>query len=433
MGRIKTESIDLLRENAAELGVKLEYSDDISVLSLPLTIEKTVIPNRILIQPVECADAEPDGAPGELTERRYLRFAEGGAGCIWFEAVALCPELKSNPRQLVLSHETLGGFQRLISDMKEAAVKQNGKSPAVVLQMSHPGRSCDPVSKPASDNKVWEKIRSAKGQLSVSDDEIDKLADTYGEITHLADLAGFDGVEVKACHMFFISELISVRSRKGRYGRSYENRVRHLKEAISASRSESGGMFLTVRMNFYDGIPYPDGFGMKEGGGFSPDNTEPLKLIAEIKSEFGVELINCSSGDPNFSAFPELAQMNRDPLFSPPAHPIKTGARMHLFASEIKSAIPETKVVATGFSHLYHHAPGIGAGIIKRKDADLIGFGRQALAYPGFARDILFNGKMDPEKVCVCCGGCGKLISERKKGGCVVRDTVYKNSKSIKI
>ena len=41
-----------------------------------------------------------DGRPGELTWRRYERFARGGAKLIWFEATAVREDGRANTRQL---------------------------------------------------------------------------------------------------------------------------------------------------------------------------------------------------------------------------------------------------------------------------------------------------------------------------------------------
>ncbi|MCL2539123.1 MAG: hypothetical protein FWE66_02175, partial [Oscillospiraceae bacterium] len=418
------DSFERLRDHAKTMGVSLS-GGDVSLLSEPIEVEGKLIPNRFVVQPVECGDSEPDGAPGELTRRRYLRFVGGGAGLIWMEATAILRELKSHPKQLVLTWETLEGFKGLIGAMKEAALTRNKIPPLVVVQLSHPGRSCIEVSKAASDREIWDKIKPPHGRKEVaSDAEIEQMPKVYGTAVRLAKLAGFDGVEIKACHQFFVSELLSARHRPGRYGGSFENRVRHLKEALAAARAESEDMFLTLRLNLYDGIPYPDGFGMKEGAGFEPDMEEPLRLLAEIKEEFGVELVNCSSSSPAWQWFPDVGSSG-DPLFSMPDDPLKNGARMHRFASEIKSAIPEMKVVATGFSHLRQYAPAVGAGMIERGEADLLGFGRQALAYPDFVRDITAFGGLEKEKCCIGCGGCHRLLGAESPVGCVVRDQLY--------
>lgn len=65
----------------------------------------------------------------------------------------------------------------------------------------------------------------------------------------------------------------------------------------------------------------------------------------------------------------------------------------------------------------------IGAGGIKEGWFDIAGFGRQALAYPGFANDILNGNGLDKEKCCIGCFNCYKLMNPgHTHTGCIVRD-----------
>ena len=73
------KSLDDIRARAAEVGAWLPLSDDISVLSTPVEINGRKLPNRFALQPMEGTDGTEDGRPGELTIRRYHRFATGGA------------------------------------------------------------------------------------------------------------------------------------------------------------------------------------------------------------------------------------------------------------------------------------------------------------------------------------------------------------------
>ena len=43
-------------------------------------------------------------------------------------------------------------------------------------------------------------------------------------------------------------------------------------------------------------------------------------------------------------------------------------------------------------------------------------------AYPDFARDIINDGRMYPEKVCVGCSACTQIMRDNGRTGCVVRD-----------
>ena len=85
-----------------ELGLNLPFSEDLSVLGQELKVGNKVIPNRLACQAMEGCDGTPGGSPDELTIRRYDRFAKGGAGVIWFEATAVLPEARANPRQLYI-------------------------------------------------------------------------------------------------------------------------------------------------------------------------------------------------------------------------------------------------------------------------------------------------------------------------------------------
>jgi 2,4-dienoyl-CoA reductase-like NADH-dependent reductase (Old Yellow Enzyme family) len=418
-------SFEALQQQASALGVAL-ISGDTALYRQPLMIEATELSNRLMIQPVEGFDSESDGTPGEGVVRRYLRYAKGGAGLIWFEAVALNNGIKGSPRQMVLHERNVGRYAELIDRMKEVGQKRNGYAPKTVIQMSHPGRAAmTPV--PAIDSAVYDTLSDSAGQRALTDDEIASLADEYVAVTRLAKQAGFDGVEVKACHRFFISESLAAYDRPGQYGGSYENRTRHLKEALAAARSACDGMFLTSRINFYDGAPHPYGFGMQEGGGFSPDAAEPLRLISEINDEFGVRMVNLSSGSPAFSKFPKAT--GKGPLYSAPDHPAKNAARNHSYAAAVKAHIPEMRVAATSFSYCREYAAEIGAGLLAENKADIIGFGREALAYPDFARDILLTGGMKADCCCITCGACGRRMDAGQTVGCPVRDELFREAK----
>ena len=137
----KKETLDELN---GELNCGLKYSDDISCLKENVLIDGKMIPHRIVYQPMEGCDASPDGSPGELTERRYLRFASGGAGIIWFEAVSCLPEGRANPRQLMLNDENIDKYKILLEKIRETAIKENGCAPLIIMQNTHSGRYSRP-------------------------------------------------------------------------------------------------------------------------------------------------------------------------------------------------------------------------------------------------------------------------------------------------
>ncbi len=141
-----------LVKKAEQLGIDLPFQESIEPLLQPFTLGGRQIPNRMAVQPMEGFDAKPDGSPGELTFRRYRRYAEGGSGLIWFEATGAAPEGRSNPHQLMLHKENLIQFKQLVQHTRDTAYRVFGPSHHVflVLQLTHSGRYSQPEGKPAS-------------------------------------------------------------------------------------------------------------------------------------------------------------------------------------------------------------------------------------------------------------------------------------------
>src|SRR5687768_16300594 len=61
-------------------------------LARKVSVGGFTVGNSLAIHPMEGCDSTLDGRPGELTTRRYRRFAQGGAKLIWFEATAVREE-----------------------------------------------------------------------------------------------------------------------------------------------------------------------------------------------------------------------------------------------------------------------------------------------------------------------------------------------------
>src|SRR5260221_150771 len=100
------------RANLHRLEIEVPFDDTLAVgldapLAQPIISGRLQIPNRFAIQPMEGWDAETDGRPSERTVRRWQRFGGSGAGLIWGgEAVAISPDARANPHQLLISQAT---------------------------------------------------------------------------------------------------------------------------------------------------------------------------------------------------------------------------------------------------------------------------------------------------------------------------------------
>jgi len=64
----------------------------------------------------------------------------------------------------------------------------------------------------------------------------------------------------------------------------------------------------------------------------------------------------------------------------------------------------------------------VAAAVLRRGWADIAGVGREAFAYPDFARDLLNTGAMNPRKCCMACSRCTQLMRDKCPAGCVPFD-----------
>lgn len=265
--KVYTTAEEFHSQNAA-LGTGLPYSENTDILKQPLTVGGKTIQNRLACQAMEGCDGTITGEPDVLTKRRYDRFAKGGAGLIWFEATAVMEEGRANPRQLYINEKNADAFKRIVEDIKETGLKENGYAPIVIIQATHSGRYSKPEAGPAPliayNNPIFEKDRPIPKERIVTDDYIDRVRDALISGAQLAEKAGFDGVDIKACHRYLNSELLSAYERPGKYGGSLENRTRLLRESIQGAISICGSDFIvSSRLNVYDGFPYPTALALR--------------------------------------------------------------------------------------------------------------------------------------------------------------------------
>ena len=428
------KTLDDVRADIDALGLDLPLSEDTSALARGFDVrgEKIHFRNSVAIHPMEGFDSEPDGSPSELTRRRYLRFADSDAGLYWFEAVAISNESRSNNRQLWLNEQSADAFKRLIDELHE---KTNGAP--VICQLTHSGRFSRPENKPAPiiayHNPVLNRPFNIPADHPVVTDEyLDSLVPQYVRAAKLAEQVGFDGVDIKACHRYLMSELLSAYTRKGRYGGSYENRTRLYRDVIAAVKAEVG-IAVGTRLGVPDGIGYPYGFGddMEDSSKFDP--SEALRLIGDIH-RLGVNLINVTMGTPYYN--PHVNRPYCTGGYEPPEHPLVGVARMINGAAILQKAFPDITFIGTGYTFLRQFSPYLAAGAVGSGMISAAGFGRMAFAYDGFAKDLI-AGDMKPNKCCLTCGKCTELMRAFTTTGCPIRDSevyapIYKAAKNGK-
>lgn len=439
--KYKLTDVDGFKSLCADNGCHIDAIEDVSILAQPVKAGSLVIPNSLAVHPMEGADGDSLGRPAPLSVRRYKRFAAGGAGLLWAEAIAVVPEGRANPRQLWLNDQSKDAFAQMIKMMRSAAKESMGAShnPVIVAQLTHSGRYSKPDGTarplipqrdPYRDNLIPEPTPTTNKQSKVTDDNIitdeylDNLIGSYVKAAKLAYEIGFDAVDIKSCHGYLINELLASRNRKGKYGGLFENRTRFLLSVVDAIRSELGSdKQITARLGFYDAIPFPYGWGVDENDYTKPDLTEPKKLLRLVSAR-GVKLINFTIANPYYN--PHVGRPFNQPIkgaYEEPQHPLKGVERLINLAAEIQNEFPDIAIVGTGYSWLRQLFGNIAAASKQNGKSQIIGAGRMAFAYPDFAKDILTKGKLDKTKVCIGCSACTQLMRDGQTAGCVVRDS----------
>lgn len=418
-----------LLDKAHGLNVDIPFTDDLSPLWQPIEVAGRRVANRLVIHPMEGCDADEAGAPSELSVRRYRRFASGGSGLIWFEAAAVSAEARSNPRQLLLNPANLGPFTRLVEATRRAAREGIGQRHDLLclLQVTHPGRYCRNDDRPrpiiAQHNAILDPLQKLPPDHPlITDAELDRLQEEFVRAAVLASQAGFDGVDIKACHGYLVSELLAAHTRDGRYGGTFENRSRFLLETVRRIRNRLPDFIVTSRISGYDGLPHPYGFGGDpndaDSGGF-----EEARVLASRLEKLGCPLLNISIGNPYYQ--PHLGRPFDRPIVGrprPDEHPLVGVARILRITGALQQAIPGLPIVGTGYSWLRQFFPNVGAAILREGKAAFVGIGRMALAYPECVKDLALHGKLDPAKVCLACSSCTQIMRDGGRTGCVIRD-----------
>jgi len=456
----KLATVDALRERLAEAGATIPLVDEVSpgggVLADDLTVtlagNDRTVGNRFTVLPMEGWDATTDGLPTDLVERRWDRFGRSGAKLVWGgEAVAVHPDGRANPNQLSAhtdSHgEALAGLRERVVLAHAEAVGDTGDL-VVGLQLTHSGRFCRPTADglapivtgphPVLDAR----LPADRPVVTITDDQLDELTGQFVAASVRAQQAGFDFVDVKACHGYLGHELLGAVDRPGPYGGSFEGRTRFLRQTIEAVQVAAPGLGVGVRFSAYDLVPFragPDGIGEPEptdgpyrhgfggdGTGLGVDLTEP-KALLDVLADLGVHLVCITAGSPYYVPHVQRpAWFPPSDGYQPPEDPLVGVARMIAAAAELKAHRPDTVVVGSGYSYLQDWLAHAAEAVVAGGGADSIGLGRMVLSYPDLPCDVLGGRELDRRRICRTFSDCTTAPRAGLVSGCYPLDDFYK-------
>ncbi|GAM08259.1 NADPH dehydrogenase [Geobacter sp. OR-1] len=260
----------------------------------PLALRSVTLPNRIAVSPM-CQYSSVDGFANDWHLVHLGSRAAGGAGLVMTEATAVTPQGRISARDLgIWSDAHVEFLERIV-----LFVAQRGS--VAGIQLAHAGRK-------ASTPPPWENrsvtLTEADGgwpivapsavpfdegcivPSALSEAEIDTVVAAFVQAARRSLQAGFRVVEIHAAHGYLLHQFLSPLSnrRTDRYGGSFENRTRLVRDVVSAVRTVwPENLPLLVRISATDWVD----------GGWDPEQS--VELARQLLA-LGVDLIDCSSG-----------------------------------------------------------------------------------------------------------------------------------------
>ena len=444
-------------------------SGEQSPLRWPLVSGEIKIGNRIAVHPMEGWDGLADGNPSENTIRRWQRFGHSGAKLIWGgEAVAVAHEARANPNQLVAAPRTEEGLAKLRATLIAAHRSTTGSDNDLLigLQLTDSGRYSRPNAHGRPEPRILYRHPVLDRRLGLpadypllTDAEIERIIESFHRAALMAWKLGFDFVDIKHCHGYLGHEFLSAHTREGRYGGSFENRTRFLREVVQGVRSVAPGLQVGVRLSAFDSVPFhpdPDksvngklGPGIPEAGkdlipyrwGFGVDALNPSESdlgessqFLSLLEELGIRLVNITAGSPYYN--PHIQRPALYPPsdgYLPPEDPLVSVARQMEATRRLKRKFPNLIFVGTGYSYLQDFLPNVAQAAVREGWTDLVGLGRVVLTYPELLWDATEGRAIQRKRICRTFSDCTTAPRKGLPSGCYPLDTYYKDSELMEL
>jgi len=452
-------NIEQFKEYCEEIGADFPVEESVETgesapLAKPYHYKDMTLSNRFCILPMEGWDGTADGHPTDNTRRRWERFGISGAKLIWGgEAVAVRHDGRANARQLIMNNDTVEDIAGLRQTLVDAHAKEFESTDDlyVGIQLTHSGRFCRPNTKDLEPRVAYrhplldKKFNVDKDSYVFTDDEIDELIEDFGKAAVLAEQAGFKFVDLKHCHGYLGHEFLSAVDRDGKYGGSFENRTRFLRNLVKTVRKVTPNMDIGVRLSAMDWIPfkpgedaigepesldngrYPYAFG-GDGSGVGYDLTEPKKFL-DLMEELDIHMVCVTVGSPYY-----VPHIQRPAIFppsdgyQPPEDPLVGVARQIAVTAELKEHKPDMLVVGSGYSYLQDWLPNVAQAVVRQGLTDFVGLGRMVLSYPELPADVLSGNPLKRKQICRTFSDCTTAPRNGMVSGCYPLDNFYKET-----
>ncbi len=400
-----------------------------SIVFTPARIGQLEIKNRLVRSATYENAATKEGEVSNFLVDLYRTLAQGGAGLI----ITSVASVYSKGRQMHLG--MMVDSDSCIQSLKKIprVIKESAPDCKVMLQLGHPGRqvinqedaikllpvlpqafltyiqrhpevmlpSGDPphAVEPTAPSAIHDPTFN-RTPRALTVEEVEKIIESFAEGVRRAQEAGFDGVQLHAAQGYLLSSFLSPRTnqREDRYGGSFENRFRMIKDIFEQARKKVDEHFpILIKINTTDF--FPDGM----------DLTEAIRLGRAL-SKLGFAAIEASGGMWE-AATRSQEELGWPPVILPEARTeIKTQDQEAYFlqgAKSLKEGTGTTIILVGGlrsFSKIEE--------VLTSKAADFVSISRPLVRQPNLPN--LWRSGEGPDKAeCISCNACLPVGSVR--------------------
>ncbi|NOH19812.1 NADPH-dependent 2,4-dienoyl-CoA reductase [Vibrio cyclitrophicus] len=348
----------------------------------PLDLGFTQLRNRVLMGSMHTGLEENKEGLHKLAAF-YEERAKGGVGLI--VTGGFSPNLRGRltPFSAEFSKVKHARAHQVVT---EAVHKHGGK---IALQLLHAGRyAMHPFAQSASGIKA-PIAKFAPSEMSPR--QIKKTIGAFANSAELAQVAGYDGIEIMGSEGYLINQFICKRTnmRYDEWGGSYEKRMRFPLEVVKSIREAVGDDFIIIfRLSMLDLV--------EQGSTF-----EDVVLLAQKLEEAGVTIINTGIGW-HEARIPTIATQ------------VPRGA----FSWVTEKVKPHVSIPVITCNRI--NTPEEAERILSSGQADMVSMARPFLADPDFVN----KAAQDQARFINTCIGCNQAcldnVFKGKRASCLV-------------
>ncbi|WP_035589824.1 FAD-dependent oxidoreductase [Hippea jasoniae] len=368
---------------------------DFKLLFSPITVNSTVIPNRIAMPPMHL-NYTPNGYITEQFTAFYRERVKGGVGLIVIGGCSI-NATAGGPMLVGLDDDKyIPGLKNFVETLKQ-------QGPTVLIaQLYHAGRYAHPFlisQQPVAPSPIPSRLTKAQPkQLTI--EEIQAIEDDFANAAKRAIEAGFDGVEILASAGYLISQFLSplTNKRDDMYGGNLQNRMRFGLEVIEKVRNVIGiDKILSIRLGGSDFME-------------NSNDSDTIKEVAKAFSKAGIDLFNVTGGW-HETRVPQITSHQPHATFK-------------YLAYGIKKATGKPTIISNRIS-----TPQIAEQLLRYGWGDMVNFARPLIADPYLPLKAR-EGKTGFIRPCLSCNQmCFDRILQGKPSQCVVNPFAGKEEK----